>query len=343
MANKAVRLKKKRLTCGIKNCRERISRYITKSGDFQGTPNLCDDCLEKAYTLIGSKENVPSGFEYGEVYVSQGTGKKVRVKAKKLICAVKGCGNRTSWYISAGGDFYGSPNICYDCLSKAYKERFQSVDLSGVEIEIGAYDSSEATTKSHPTLNADGAWVFTNTDYYLNASLFKAGDVVSLKVEATQTAANSSVTVNDTESSFVAVTSVTISKTTLTKPIKLFGDLGTSFTVTVLYADIAEGGVSTQAAEEDVPVVMTMEAKMPVAMEIPVAADGMAITAEIPVSTGDMAITAEIPAEASADGSNDKVNEGAEEKTVQANVKAKAAVKKTVRRTKKTDKSGEKA
>lgn len=58
MSEKNVRLKKRKLTCGIKNCRERESRYITKSGDFQNTPNLCDDCLEKAYELISPLENV---------------------------------------------------------------------------------------------------------------------------------------------------------------------------------------------------------------------------------------------------------------------------------------------
>lgn len=37
------------------------------------------------------------------------------------MCAVKGCGNRLTYFISRTGDFAGSINICPDCISAAAK------------------------------------------------------------------------------------------------------------------------------------------------------------------------------------------------------------------------------
>ena len=254
MSKKNVRLKKRKLTCGIKNCRERESRYITKSGDFQNTPNLCDDCLEKAYELISPLENVPGGAAYGAVHTSTGSGKVIRVKKKKLMCAVKGCGSRESWYISACGDFYGSPNICLDCLTKAYAERFQSADLSGVDVVCSEFEG-DGSLSTHPTKNAStGLWEFPNAYYYLNSYLFKAGDEVSITVTASQTGTDNIIEVNGVSSSFSSETVIVVPKTVLTKPILISGALGSSFTVKVNYANIAEAAAAALQADSGTPV-----------------------------------------------------------------------------------------
>ena len=260
MSEKNVRLKKRKLTCGIKNCRERESRYITKSGDFQNTPNLCDDCLEKAYELISPLENVPGGAAYGTVHASTGSGKVIRVKKKKLMCAVKGCGSRESWYISACGDFYGSPNICLDCLTKAYAERFQSADLSGVDVVCSEFEG-DGSLSTHPTKNAStGLWEFSNAYYYLNSYLFKAGDEVSITVTASQTGTDNIIEVNGVTSSFSSETVIVVPKTVLTKPILISGALGSSFTVKVNYANIAEAAAAALQADGGTPALLDLGA-----------------------------------------------------------------------------------
>lgn len=256
MSEKNVRLGKRKLICGIKNCRVRESRYISKSGDFQKTPNICDDCLEKAYGIMTAAESTPGGVVFGKVYSSTGSGKVVRMKKKKLLCAVKGCPSRESWYISAGGDFYGSPNICSDCLKKAYAECFQAADLSGFDIVCTPYESGSASVTTHPVKgSADGVWTFTNGAYYLNSYIFKAGDVVSVTVTASQTGTDNIVEVNDVSSSFESEATITVPKTVLTKPILISGALGTSFTVKVNYAEIAEAALSANTVEAT-PVVL---------------------------------------------------------------------------------------
>lgn len=45
----------------------------------------------------------------------------MRVKKVRAMCAVKGCGNRDTYYITRGGDFAGTPNLCADCLKRAYE------------------------------------------------------------------------------------------------------------------------------------------------------------------------------------------------------------------------------
>lgn len=47
--------------------------------------------------------------------------KPMKIKKTKMICAVKGCGERATVFISRGGDFAGTPNICENCLKEAFK------------------------------------------------------------------------------------------------------------------------------------------------------------------------------------------------------------------------------
>lgn len=261
MSEKEVRIKRRKLLCAVKNCRERDSQYITKSGDFQNTPDLCDDCLEKAFNLISERENTPNGIVDGKVYTSGGTGKKIRAKHKKLLCDVKGCGSRTSWYISKGSDFGGSPNICFDCLKKAYAKRFQNVDLSGVTISYTPYESGGAAVPDgHPTKSFPHTWEFPNPSYYEYFSLFKAGDVVALTVAVSTEGLGKSFTLNGAETKFENGKVITIPKTVLTQPISFTADLGAAFTITIDYADIAgSSGVSEQTAMHAAPVLLNME------------------------------------------------------------------------------------
>lgn len=45
-------------------------------------------------------------------------GRDTRFKKVRMICSVKGCTNRETYFISKGGDFSGTPNICEDCMRK---------------------------------------------------------------------------------------------------------------------------------------------------------------------------------------------------------------------------------
>lgn len=47
--------------------------------------------------------------------------RQVKTKQVRRMCAVKGCGNRLTYFISRTGDFAGSINICPDCISAAAK------------------------------------------------------------------------------------------------------------------------------------------------------------------------------------------------------------------------------
>lgn len=261
MSEKEVRIKRRKLLCAVKNCRERDSQYITKSGDFQNTPDLCDDCLEKAFNLISERENTPNGVVDGKVYTSGGTGKKIRAKHKKLLCDVKGCASRTSWYISKGNDFGGSPNICFDCLKKAYAKRFQNVDLSGVTISYTPYESDGAAVPDgHPTKSEFNTWEFPNPSYYEYFSLFKAGDVVALTVSVSTGGIGKSFTLNGAETKFESGKVITIPKTVLKQPISFTADLGAVFTITIDYADLAgDSGVSTHAELCAAPVYFNTE------------------------------------------------------------------------------------
>lgn len=254
MSEKNVRLGKRKLICGIKNCRVRESRYISKSGDFQKTPNICDDCLEKAYGIMTAAESTPGGVAFGKVYSSTGSGKVVRMKKKKLLCAVKGCPSRESWYISAGGDFYGSPNICSDCLKKAYAECFQAADLSGFDIVCTPFESGGTSFTGHPARgSAAGEWILTNQAYYMSCSLFKAGDVVSLEITGTDLGGDDRVTVNGANIGISTVAGYDIPKTVLTSAIELFITLGKNATVKVRYYDPAPVAAEASQALEAAP------------------------------------------------------------------------------------------
>lgn len=50
--------------------------------------------------------------------------KDMRVKRTRMICSVKGCANRATFFLSRGGDFAGTPNLCEDCLKAAYNAVF---------------------------------------------------------------------------------------------------------------------------------------------------------------------------------------------------------------------------
>lgn len=239
MSEKNIRLGKRKLICGVKGCRVREGHYLTKGGDFQNTPNICDDCLEKAYGIITAVEGVPGGAVYGKEYFSDPVRKVIRMKKKKLMCAVKGCPSRESWYISAGGDYYGSVHICSDCLKKAYTARFQDVDLSGVDVVSRAFDSDTSFT-GHPARgSAAGEWILTNQAYYMSCSLFKAGDIVSLEVTGNQLGGDDSVTVNGESIGVSTAAGYDIPKTVLTCAIEIYTTLGKNATVKVRYYDPA--------------------------------------------------------------------------------------------------------
>ena len=239
MSEKNIRLGKRKLICGVKGCRVRESHYLTKGGDFQNTPNICDDCLEKAYGIITAVEGVPGGAVYGKEYFSDLSSKVIGMKKKKLMCAVKGCQSRESWYISAGGDYYGSVHICSDCLNKAYTARFQDVDLSGVDVVSSAFDSDTSFT-GHPARgSAAGEWILTNKAYYMSCSLFKAGDIVSLEVTGTDLGGDDRVTVNGESIGISTAAGYDIPKTVLTGAIEIYTTLGRNATVKVRYYDPA--------------------------------------------------------------------------------------------------------
>lgn len=46
----------------------------------------------------------------------------MKCKQTRLICAVKGCRNRITYFLTESGDFAGSPNLCKECIQKAYRE-----------------------------------------------------------------------------------------------------------------------------------------------------------------------------------------------------------------------------
>ena len=236
MSEKNIRLGKRKLICGVKGCRVRESHYITKGGDFQNTPNICDDCLEKAYGIITAVEGVPGGAVYGKEYFSDLSSKVIGMKKKKLMCAVKGCPSRESWYISAGGDYYGSVHICSDCLKKAYTARFQDVDLSGVDVVCTSYESGGKSFTGHPARgSAAGEWILTNKAYYMSCSLFKAGDIVSLEVTGTDLGGDDRVTVNGESIGISTAAGYDIPKTVLTGAIEIYTTLGKNATVKVRY------------------------------------------------------------------------------------------------------------
>ena len=47
--------------------------------------------------------------------------KTMKIKKVRMICSTKGCGEKDTFFISLAGDFAGTPNLCKNCLSKAFK------------------------------------------------------------------------------------------------------------------------------------------------------------------------------------------------------------------------------
>jgi hypothetical protein len=48
----------------------------------------------------------------------------MKTKKTRLKCAVNGCRNRDTFYISKSGVYFNSPNICKECAKTAYEALF---------------------------------------------------------------------------------------------------------------------------------------------------------------------------------------------------------------------------
>lgn len=48
----------------------------------------------------------------------------MKVKQTRLKCAVNGCRNRDTFYVSRSGVYFNSPNICKECAKLAYEALF---------------------------------------------------------------------------------------------------------------------------------------------------------------------------------------------------------------------------
>lgn len=69
----------------------------------------------------------------------------MKCKQIRLICAVKGCRNRISYFLTEGGDFAGAPNLCKTCIERAYHLVCENENI-GKATEVNTKETLEPQT-----------------------------------------------------------------------------------------------------------------------------------------------------------------------------------------------------
>lgn len=84
--------------------------------------------------------------------------KDVRIKQTRMICSVKGCANRGTFFVTRGGDFAGTPNFCADCLKKAsaLAEAFFLSESGQSDAKSDGQDVQDAAPSETKEEKADG-------------------------------------------------------------------------------------------------------------------------------------------------------------------------------------------
>ena len=57
----------------------------------------------------------------------------MKVKQIRLKCAVNGCRNRDTFYVSRSGVYFNSPNICKECAKLIYEAMYPESENAVVE------------------------------------------------------------------------------------------------------------------------------------------------------------------------------------------------------------------